>query len=175
MSELYPTGQSVRLPPATGEMIGYMHSVELVIAVGWAAFWIYWIVAAFSMKRGRVQWSRELRIRAVVVILAILLLRTGPSDPATKIRIHGAPALDSCSSRSAGFAIWARLHIGRNWARRCRKRTSQNSSPAAPTVWSVIPSTRAFSSQLLHRDSAELVLAYCHGSRRYLLRLQRNH
>jgi uncharacterized membrane protein YgcG len=38
-----------------------MHAVELVFAIGWAAFWIYWLVAAFSMKRGRVPWSRELR------------------------------------------------------------------------------------------------------------------
>ena len=42
-----------------------MRAVELVFAVGWAAFWLYWLVAAFSMKRGRVPWSRELRIRAV--------------------------------------------------------------------------------------------------------------
>ncbi len=30
-----------------------MHAVEIVFALGWAAFWIYWLVAAFSMKRGR--------------------------------------------------------------------------------------------------------------------------
>jgi hypothetical protein len=30
-----------------------MHVVELVFGVGWAAFWLYWIIAAFSMKRGR--------------------------------------------------------------------------------------------------------------------------
>ena len=29
-----------------------MHAVELVFAIGWAAFWIYWLVAAFSMKKG---------------------------------------------------------------------------------------------------------------------------
>ena len=54
-----------------------MHAVELVFAIGWAAFWIYWLVAAFSMKRGRLAWSRELRIRAVIVVLAILLVRLG--------------------------------------------------------------------------------------------------
>jgi hypothetical protein len=27
-----------------------MRAVELVFVVGWAAFWLYWIVAAFSMK-----------------------------------------------------------------------------------------------------------------------------
>ena len=39
---------------------GCVHAVEVVFILGWAAFWIYWLVAAFSMKRGRVAWSREL-------------------------------------------------------------------------------------------------------------------
>jgi hypothetical protein len=30
-----------------------MHAVKLVFAIGWTAFWIYWLVAAFSMKRGQ--------------------------------------------------------------------------------------------------------------------------
>ncbi len=49
-----------------------MKDVESVFAVGWAAFLVYWLVAAFSMKRGRVPWSRELRIRAVIVVIVIL-------------------------------------------------------------------------------------------------------
>src|SRR5664279_2003820 len=48
---------------------------ELVFAVGWAAFWIYWLVAAFSMKRGRVPWSRELGIRGAIVVVVIVLVR----------------------------------------------------------------------------------------------------
>ena len=93
-----------------------MHAVELVFAIGWAAFWIYWLVAAFSMKRGRPAWSRELRIRAVIIVLAILLVRLGA------FRDHG---LNSDPWRAGPglilfavglvFAIWARLHIGRNW------------------------------------------------------------
>lgn len=93
-----------------------MHAVELVFAIGWTAFWIYWLAAAFSMKRGRARWSRELRIRAVIVVLAILLSRGGVfrggglnSDPwraGLGLSLFG-PGL--------GFAIWARLHIGRNW------------------------------------------------------------
>ena len=54
-----------------------MRAVEVVFAVGWAAFWLYWLVAAFFTKRGRVPWSRELRIRALIVVLAILLVRLG--------------------------------------------------------------------------------------------------
>jgi protein-S-isoprenylcysteine O-methyltransferase Ste14 len=93
-----------------------MRAVEVVFAAGWAAFWLYWLVAAFSMKRGRVPWSRELRIRLVIVVIVIALFRLGA------FRGHG---LDTDAWRAGvglllfalglGFAIWARVHIGRNW------------------------------------------------------------
>lgn len=93
-----------------------MRAVELVFAAGWAAFWLYWIVAAFSSKRGRVPWSRELRIRAVIVVAAILLIRLGAfrghnahSDPWREALGLALFAL------GLGFAVWARVHIGRNW------------------------------------------------------------
>jgi protein-S-isoprenylcysteine O-methyltransferase Ste14 len=93
-----------------------MRAVEFVFAVGWAAFWLYWLVAAFSMKRGRVPWSRELRIRVVMFVVVILLIRLGA------FRGHG---LNTDLWRAGiglilfalglGFAIWARMHLGRNW------------------------------------------------------------
>jgi protein-S-isoprenylcysteine O-methyltransferase Ste14 len=93
-----------------------MHAVRLVFAVVWAAFWLYWLVAAFSMKRGRVQWSREARIRAVIIVFTIILIRLGA------FRGHGAtgdPLRAGIGlvllALGLGFAIWARLHIGRNW------------------------------------------------------------
>ena len=97
-------------------MIDRMHSVGLVFAIGWAAFWIGWIVAAFSMKRGRVQWSREFRVRALIVVLAILLSRTGAFRGGDS---HSSPLRAGIGlflfALGLGFAIWARLHIGRNW------------------------------------------------------------
>jgi protein-S-isoprenylcysteine O-methyltransferase Ste14 len=93
-----------------------MRALELVFAVGWAVFWLYWLVAAFSTKRGRVPWSSELRIRLVIVVVVIISIRLGA------FRGHG---LDTDPWRAAiglgllalglGFAIWARVHIGRNW------------------------------------------------------------
>jgi protein-S-isoprenylcysteine O-methyltransferase Ste14 len=93
-----------------------VRAVEIVFAVGWSAFWLYWIVAAFSMKRGRVPWSRELGIRAVMVVIVIVLIRLGA------FRAHGLNT-DPWRAGSGlvlfalglGFAIWARVHIGRNW------------------------------------------------------------
>jgi protein-S-isoprenylcysteine O-methyltransferase Ste14 len=93
-----------------------VHAVELSFAIGWAAFWIYWLAAAFSTKRGHVPWSRQLRVRAVAFVLLILLLRVGAfrhgdlnSDP---WRVGFGLILFALG---LGFAIWARLHIGRNW------------------------------------------------------------
>ena len=93
-----------------------MRAVEFAFGIGWAAFWLYWIVAAFSMKRGRRPWSRELRIRAALIVAVVVLARTGV------FRGHG---LHSDPLRAViglvlfvlglTFAIWARLHIGRNW------------------------------------------------------------
>jgi protein-S-isoprenylcysteine O-methyltransferase Ste14 len=93
-----------------------MQAIELVFAIVWAAFWIYWLVAAFSMKRGRVPWARELQIRALIVVLAIVLIRIGAFQG------HG---INTDPWRAGlglvlfalglGFAIWARVHIGRNW------------------------------------------------------------
>jgi protein-S-isoprenylcysteine O-methyltransferase Ste14 len=93
-----------------------VRAIEVVFAVGWAAFWLYWFAAAFSIKRGRIPWSSHLRIRAVLVVIVILLVR------ARVFRGHGVNtdpwrAAVGLLLFAAGlaFAVWARVHIGRNW------------------------------------------------------------
>jgi protein-S-isoprenylcysteine O-methyltransferase Ste14 len=93
-----------------------MRAVELVFVVAWGAFWLYWFVAAFSTKRGRVPWSRELRIRAVIAVVVILLVRFGAfrgnglnTDP------WRAGLGLVLFALGLAFAVWARVRIGRNW------------------------------------------------------------
>ena len=93
-----------------------VHGIEILFAVGWAIFWIYWLVAAFSMKRGRVLWSRELRIRVVLFVVVVLLVRAGA------FREHGTntnPWLAGIGlvlfALGLGLAVWARRHLGHNW------------------------------------------------------------
>lgn len=93
-----------------------MHAVELVFAVGWTAFWVYWLLAAFRTPRGRVFWSGELRIRIVIVAAAVVLARLG----ALRDRhVHADPPLAVLGlvlfASGLGLAVWARLHLGRNW------------------------------------------------------------
>jgi protein-S-isoprenylcysteine O-methyltransferase Ste14 len=94
-----------------------MRVVELVFAVLWAAFWVYWLVAAFSTKRGRVPWSRELGIRVVVAAIVLLLYRLGAFRHSTLNTAPWRAALGlALLAIGLGFAVWARRHLGRNWA-----------------------------------------------------------
>jgi protein-S-isoprenylcysteine O-methyltransferase Ste14 len=93
-----------------------MHVVELVFAIGWAVFWLYWLVAALSVKKGHVAWSHHLRIRAVMLVVAVVLVRSGA------FRGHGVTTDPWRAglglvlfALGLAFAIWARLRIGRNW------------------------------------------------------------
>jgi protein-S-isoprenylcysteine O-methyltransferase Ste14 len=93
-----------------------MHALEIAFAVSWAAFWLYWVVAAFSVKRGRVPWSRELGIRAVIFAVVILLVRSGTfRDHDLSTNPLRASLGLVIFALGLGFAIWARVHIGRNW------------------------------------------------------------
>jgi protein-S-isoprenylcysteine O-methyltransferase Ste14 len=93
-----------------------VHVLELVFGISWAVFWVYWLLAAFTMKKGRHSYSRQLRVRALIFVLVLLLVRAGA------FRGHAAHSNALLAAiglvlffAGLGFAIWARLHIGRNW------------------------------------------------------------
>jgi protein-S-isoprenylcysteine O-methyltransferase Ste14 len=93
-----------------------MKAIETIFAVGWAAFWIGWIVAAFSTKRARVPSTRRVGIRLVLLVAVIALFHT------RTFSIHDVstgPWRDGVGLvlfvLGLAFAIWARVHIGRNW------------------------------------------------------------
>lgn len=93
-----------------------MKTVELLFAVGWAAFWLYWTLAAYSTKQGRSPRSRELAVRLVIVAVAILLFRV---DAFRSYGVNTDPRRAGAGlallALGLGFAVWARVHIGRNW------------------------------------------------------------
>ena len=93
-----------------------MQAVKLVLAISWAAFWIYWIASAFSMKRGHIPWARELRIRAVILVAVIVLIRVGAfrSNGANTEPWRGGLGLVVLAV-GLGLAIWARVQLGNNW------------------------------------------------------------
>jgi len=93
-----------------------MGAARPVFGAIWGAFWLYWLAAALSTKRGRIQWSRELRIRAVLVVLVVVLVRSEALPGRTT---NGSPVRAGTGfvllALGLSFAIWARVRIGRNW------------------------------------------------------------
>ena len=119
LEPVWPEPSGPRGSGPCGEPLWHSQSVravELIFAAGWAAFWVYWLVGAFAVKRGRVRWSRELRIRAVMVVILFVLIR---------LKVFRGHSLNTAPWREGvglvllavglGFAVWARVHLGRNW------------------------------------------------------------
>ena len=93
-----------------------MQAVRFVFAVGWAAFWIYWISAALFTKKGRVPLARGVRVRMMMALGVFVLLRLGAFRSGGLNSDPWSAGLGLCLfALGLGFAIWARLHIGRNW------------------------------------------------------------
>ena len=102
-----------------------MHPVPAitVIGIGWLIFFAYWWISAIGVKKNIRR--RSLRLEAGIRILAvgvIILLARIPGSHALFQRpsqvpinsIEGAAGLVLCLAGFV-FAVWARLHLGRNW------------------------------------------------------------
>lgn len=93
-----------------------------LIGIFWAIFIVVWLVSAASSKRTiyRGSWWYGAIIRVVVLVIIISLLQ---SSNAQYLRIlsvghySGAVAYLGVLLCVAGlaFAIWARVHLGKNW------------------------------------------------------------
>jgi len=93
-----------------------MDAVDVVIGIGWAVFWIYWIAVSLGVKAGRNSWTRfaGVRVAAVLIILLLLRLRVLKGDAVT----HD-PWLQGIGLAifllGLALAVWARVYLGRNW------------------------------------------------------------
>jgi protein-S-isoprenylcysteine O-methyltransferase Ste14 len=94
-----------------------MPVIDVVILVGWIAFWFYWLVASMSAKSGQIRWTRFAGIRVAIILVVLLLLRL------RVLKGHGAITHDpwlqgvglAIFVLGLGLAVWARIYIGRNW------------------------------------------------------------
>ncbi|MFF7633132.1 methyltransferase family protein [Kitasatospora sp. NPDC008050] len=93
-----------------------MKVVGGVILVGWALFWVYWLLASFGVKQGTVAWRRGALVRLVILIAAVVVLRT---RALRGLGVNRDPWLEGVGLvlflLGLALAVWARLNIGRNW------------------------------------------------------------
>ena len=90
--------------------------IDIVIAVSWIAFWIYWLAVSVDAKPGRTGWARFAFFRIALLVIILVLLRSGAFR---KHVTSGDPWLQGFGLAlvlaGLGIAVWARVYLGRNW------------------------------------------------------------
>jgi protein-S-isoprenylcysteine O-methyltransferase Ste14 len=91
-----------------------MTSLKIAVAVAWIAFGAYWLVSAAGAKKGAGH-RQGVQLRTVLAIAVVLLVRFVHVDglEVHAIALAGVGAVIVASG--LGFAVWARIHLGRNW------------------------------------------------------------
>jgi protein-S-isoprenylcysteine O-methyltransferase Ste14 len=91
-----------------------MHTLKTAIGVAWIVFWVYWLASAVGVKEGTAS-RRRFPLTGLSALLVILLLRVFHGGSlAVESPVLGAIGAVVFASGIA-LAIWARLHLGRNW------------------------------------------------------------
>jgi protein-S-isoprenylcysteine O-methyltransferase Ste14 len=91
-----------------------MHALRIAIAITWGVFWIYWLLSAFGAKES-IAGRRRIPLSGAPVAAAFVIVRVfhggslAVSSPV--LGVIGAAMFAS----GLIVAVWARIHLGRNW------------------------------------------------------------
>jgi protein-S-isoprenylcysteine O-methyltransferase Ste14 len=101
---------------------------EHIILVSWVAFLLIWGVSALFVKRDvpgagdAAVWLRYVGLRLVALLILVLAVRLARRYPAVGGIVVLPPALGWAAAAltviGIGFAMWARVSLGRNWSPR---------------------------------------------------------
>ena len=90
-----------------------MHALQTAIAIAWIIFWVYWLASAFGVKAG--SGTRRVPVTGLALLSVLLLLRVLRGG---SLGVH-SPVLGAIGAvvfaSGIALAIWARVHLGRNW------------------------------------------------------------
>ena len=91
-----------------------MNALKTAIAVTWIIFWVYWFASAFGVKSGRAS-RRRIPLNGLSAVAVVLLLHVFNGG---SLAVH-SPVLGAIGAvvfaAGIALAIWARVHLGRNW------------------------------------------------------------
>jgi protein-S-isoprenylcysteine O-methyltransferase Ste14 len=91
-----------------------MHALKTAIDIAWIIFWVYWIASAFGVKEGTGS-RRRIPLSGLTALSVILVVRVFRGG---SLAIH-SPVLGAIGAvlfaSGIALAIWARVHLGRNW------------------------------------------------------------
>ena len=91
-----------------------MHALKLAIGCAWLVFWVYWLASAATSKASvRGGWRTRLTGVSLVAVIVIADAFGGDGLAVRSVILAAVgAALFGCG---IALAVWARLHLGRNW------------------------------------------------------------
>ena len=91
-----------------------MHALKLAIGCAWLVFWVYWLASAATSKASvRGGWRTRLTGVSLVAVFVIADAFGGDGLAVRSVILAAVgAALFGCG---IALAVWARLHLGRNW------------------------------------------------------------
>jgi protein-S-isoprenylcysteine O-methyltransferase Ste14 len=91
-----------------------MHTLKIVIGFAWIAFWFYWLASATTSKESISSgWRTRLTGVSAIAVFVIADLLRGGSLAVHSVILAAIGAVLFASG--IALAVWARLHLGRNW------------------------------------------------------------
>ncbi len=108
----------------TGGEDGDLQDYLVAEGIIWAAFWLYWLVVAF-LTRSEVERRQPVFSRFFFLMLAVIILGTiisgqfwdrfllGQFTDGNPVAVAAGIAI---TLLGLGFAVWARVHLGKNWS-----------------------------------------------------------
>src|SRR6476469_5834127 len=90
-----------------------MDTLKSAVGIAWIAFTVYWLISALGTKTGKPR-SRRIPFAGHTAVGVMVLFAFGSGSLAVHSTAVGALGALVFAAGIA-IAIWARLHLGRNW------------------------------------------------------------
>jgi protein-S-isoprenylcysteine O-methyltransferase Ste14 len=91
-----------------------MHTLKIAIDIAWIVFWIYWLTSALGAKEGKGS-RRRIPLNGATALSVLVLVRVLRGG---SLAVH-SPLIGAIGAvlfaSGIALAIWARVHLGRNW------------------------------------------------------------
>jgi protein-S-isoprenylcysteine O-methyltransferase Ste14 len=131
-----------------------MHALKTAIAIAWIVFWVYWLASAFGVKEGRAS-RRRIPLNGLSALAVILLLRVfrgGSLAVNSPVLAAVGAVVFACG---IALAVWARIHLGRNWGMPMTQKAEPELVTSGPTGSFATRSTRDCSPRCSARRSRQ--------------------
>jgi protein-S-isoprenylcysteine O-methyltransferase Ste14 len=95
-------------------------TARAIVGVLWLVFMAVWVLSAVRAKRSVVRSNRIWFLRlAIASVFVFSFSKPGSLMYISRFRFSVTPAVQAAgvllTALGVGFAVWARLHLGRNW------------------------------------------------------------